>query len=252
MKKLTTLFYNILNFFLKRHYTILRYKTNYNEDGLTTFHIPNFLNDPLFNESYKLGKETGAWPQIDIQWRAYICCWAAEKAKVLNGDFVECGVFKGGISRTVINYIDFGKLDKKFYLLDTYEGIPLEYVSSAELKLIDPQKRNEQYINTYDEVKATFSPFKNVHLVKGKIPETLQEVKSDSIAYLSIDLNNYQPEIAAIRYFWDKLAAGAMVILDDYCYSEKYVTQRTEWDKFASEKGFKILCLPTGQGLIIK
>lgn len=252
MKKITTLFYNILNFFLKNHYTILRYKTTYNEDGLATFHIPNFLNDPLFNESYSLGKQTGAWPQINIQWRVYICCWAAEKVKSLNGDFVECGVFKGGISRAVINYIDFDKLDKKFYLLDTYEGIPLEYVSSEELKLIDPKKRNEQYIDTFEEVKKTFSPFKNVVLVKGKIPETLTAVQSDKIAYLSIDLNNYQPEIAAINYFWDKLVPGAVVILDDYCYSDKYVNQRKEWDKFALEKEFKILCLPSGQGLIIK
>lgn len=252
MKRITTWLYRILNLIVGRHYTVLRYKTEYNEDGLTTFHIPSFLNDPLFRESYALGKKTGAWPDIDIRWRVYTCCWAAEKAKMLKGDFVECGVFKGGISRAIIHYIDFGKTSKQFYLLDTYEGIPLEYVSKEELKLIDPEQRNKQYLNTYEEVKKTFSRFDNVHLVKGKIPETLPGVKSDAIAYLSIDLNNYQPEIAAIHYFWDKLVMGAMVVLDDYAYSNKYVNQRTEWDKFAVEKGIKILCLPTGQGLIIK
>jgi hypothetical protein len=252
MKRITTFLYNLLNALLGKHYTILRYKTTYNEDGLATFHIPGFLNDPLFNKSYQLGKQTGAWPSIDIQWRVHTCCWAAERAKTLKGDFVECGVFKGGISRAVINYIDFGNLDKKFYLLDTFEGIPLEYVSDAELKLIDPEKRNELYTDTYGQVKETFKLFKNVLLIKGKIPETLPEVESDSIAYLSIDLNNYQPEIAAIRFYWDRLVPGAVVILDDYCYSDKYINQRLEWDKFAKEKGFQILSLPTGQGLIIK
>ena len=42
------------------------------------------------------------------------------------------------------------------------------------------------------------------------------------------------------------------MILDDYCFSETYRPQKNAWDKFADEKGFKILSLPTGQGLFIK
>jgi hypothetical protein len=67
---------------------------------------------------------------------------------------------------------------------------------------------------------------------------------------LSIDLNNFQPEIAAIEYLWDKLVPGAIVLLDDYAYSEKYVLQRLAWDNFAKRKGVEILNIPTGQGLI--
>ena len=39
------------------------------------------------------------------------------------GDFVECGVDRGGYSLTVVRYLDFGKLAEAFYLLDTYEGL---------------------------------------------------------------------------------------------------------------------------------
>lgn len=252
MKVLTNFLYKILNATLGKIYTILRYKTTYNEDGLATFHVASFLTDSHFQESYQKGKETGTWTKMDIRWRAYVCCWAADKAKKLEGDFVECGVFKGGLSRVVVNYVSFEKLNKKFYLLDTYEGMPVEYISKEEISLIKPELRNKHYTDTYSEVKKTFQDYQNVKIVKGKIPDSLSEVTSNAISYLSIDLNNYIPEIAAIRFFWDKIVPGGIVILDDYCYSDKYIMQRMEWDKFAAEKGFKILSMPTGQGLIIK
>lgn len=57
----------------------------YNQDGLATMHNCDFMNDPLFRESYKLGKGTGSWGGSDINWRAYIACWAANKARSLGG-----------------------------------------------------------------------------------------------------------------------------------------------------------------------
>src|SRR5262249_15891280 len=64
----------------------------YNNAGLITFHNSDFLNDPLFRESYRLGKATDSWGGLEIEWRVYVVCWAAAWAKHLPGDFVECGV----------------------------------------------------------------------------------------------------------------------------------------------------------------
>jgi len=41
------------------------------------------------------------------------------------------------------------------------------------------------------------------------------------------------------------------MILDDYGHVG-YEEQRCAFDKFAEEKNVDILCLPTGQGLILK
>jgi len=64
-------------------------------------------------------------------------------------------------------------------------------------------------------------------------------------------MNCVIPEIAAAEYFWDKLVPGAAIVLDDYgwigCEEQKYA-----FNEFAKRKGVPILCLPTGQGLIIK
>lgn len=248
--KIKSAIYKILNATIGRYYGLLPNKATYNFDGLTTFHVSHFRQDPLFIESYAKGKSTGAWPAIDIYWRAYIACWVANKVKNLEGDFVECGVYRGGLARTIIHYIQFEKLNKKFYLFDTYGPIPTQHVHEKEFELNNPN--NWSYSDVYETVVKTFSPFKNVIVKRGVIPEILHTEPIEKVCYLSIDLNNFQPEIAAIEYYWDKLVEGGIVLLDDYALSEKYVMQSNAWDKFAESKGIKILNIPTGQGLIFK
>jgi hypothetical protein len=64
-------------------------------------------------------------------------------------------------------------------------------------------------------------------------------------------MNCVQPEIAAMEYFWPKLVAGGVVIIDDYGFSG-HEAQKTAADTFAESVGVKILSLPTGQGLMLK
>ncbi|HUR65058.1 MAG TPA: TylF/MycF/NovP-related O-methyltransferase, partial [Chitinophagaceae bacterium] len=107
------------------------------------------------------------------------------------------------------------------------------------------------YTDCYEGVKKTFAPYPFVEIIKGRVPDTLQEVKSDHIAFLSIDMNSVTPEIEALNYFWPKLTKGGMIILDDYAYVTCDL-QYAAHNQWAEEKGIKILSLPTGQGLIVK
>lgn len=222
----------------------------YNQDGLATRLNCDFMKDEKFITAYKLGKNTGSWGSFDIHWRAYICCWAANRAKNIQGDFVECGVNKGGLALTVMTYVDFKNLSKRFYLLDTFGGLADKYISDDEKKSgID--RENYKYEKCYDFVKETFKEFSNVEIIKGPVPDTLPLVKAEKISYLSIDMNCALPEIAAAEFFWDKLTSGAIMILDDYgCPG--HIMQKKAFDKFAVEKYVQVLSLPTGQGLIFK
>jgi hypothetical protein len=57
--------------------------------------------------------------------------------------------------------------------------------------------------------KKAFAPFPRAILVRGRIPETLQSVTIDRVAYLSSDMNIALSERAAIEFFWPKLSPGA-------------------------------------------
>jgi len=227
----------------------------YNADGLATRHNADFLKDPKFRESYRLNVETsrihGHDPStIHVEWRVYVCCWAAAHAMNLPGDFVECGVLCGGTSIAVANYVDFHRSDKTFYLADTFKGIPIEQLSDNERRLGMGNKNQTYSIDTYEYVKNLFEGY-NAKLIKGKIPDTLPQIDTDQVCYLSIDMNITKPEIEAAEYFWDKLVPGAVVILDDYGFNIHY-EQKQAFDQFAQRKGVPLLTLPSGQGLIIK
>ena len=209
---------------------------------MVTTHEAGFLRDPRFESAYAAGASTGSWHGTQLRWRVYTCCWAAHHALHLRGDFVECGVNRGGISRAVMEYVDFGKTNERvFWLLDTFRGDP----DVAGVNQSD-------YSECYDDVVRTFSSFPNVRIVRGRVPETLSRVTSERLSYVSIDLNSAQPSLEVLRHFWERLVPGAAVVLDDYAYSRHYRDQKEGFDALGVELGFAVLTLPTGQGIIIK
>jgi hypothetical protein len=221
--------------------------SRYNQDGLTTVHNCEFLYTAEFGAAYEAGRATGAWPDSDPRYRAFEACWAAQYALRLDGDFVECGVDRGGLAMTILHYTDFVKSAKQFYLLDTYEGFPKEQhgqVASVQ----DVHKYNDSYA----DVKRSFAKYSDqVQIVKGVVPASLAEVHAQRIAYLSLDLNSALPEIEALTLLWDRLVPGAVVISDDYCFTG-YEKHTKAYDQFARSKDLRMLPLPTGQGLLFK
>lgn len=223
----------------------------YSEDGLLTIHNHDFMFNANFSRAYQRGvlacKEDYRW-----HWRVHIGLWVAYTASKLTGDFVECGVNRGFLSSAIMENLNWDSLKKTFYLMDTFSGIDERYISKEELDsgLLERNK-GSFYTKILDPVRENFSQWKNIELVIGPIPETLNKVKTDKIAYLHLDMNCSPPEVAAFNYFWEKLVPGAMVLLDDYTYYE-HDLQKSAMDLAAAAKNLRILSLPTGQGLLVK
>ncbi|MBC5799369.1 MAG: class I SAM-dependent methyltransferase [Candidatus Eremiobacteraeota bacterium] len=152
-------------------------------------------------------------------------------------------------SRAVVDYVSFESLPRKFYLMDTFEGMPSEQFSAKELAA--GLREWYRYGDMFESTQAHFKTYPNVVFVKGSIPDTLSSVTSEKIAYLSIDMNAAAPEIAAAEYFWDRLVPGAVIVLDDYGWRRHFV-QKQAFDEFAAARSVSVLTLPTGQGIIIK
>jgi hypothetical protein len=215
-----------------------------------------FIRDQRFLRSYQLGMQSGHrfcppdMKDLHIEWRVHVALWAAMHGAQLGGDFVECGVNTGMMSVPICDYLDFGRLDKKFWLFDTYEGIPVEQMS-AEERGMGREKLNEVYPDCYERAKANFSRWPNAVLVRGRVPDTLNDVPIERVSYLSIDMNIVEPEIAAITHFWPKLSPGAVVLLDDYGWNAHQL-QADAMDEFAQSVGVPILSLPTAQAIMVK
>lgn len=233
-----------------------RVRVDYYADGLgVRGRNMTFLNDPIFEKAWQ---EVAAfnnpyWNGVtpDIRWRAHLVVWAAEQAIRLDGDFAEFGVNTGILSSMIFKCTDVAKSDRKFFLFDTFEGIPLDQSSPTERQSAKNLNRKFYEHDSYKAAKSVFSRYDNAILVRGILPASLDDVEIDKLCYVSIDLNVAKPEIAVIEAIWDKLVPGALVVLDDYNFAE-YCEQHAAWNEFASSKSQMIFQSPTGQGLLIK
>ena len=221
----------------------LRFHT-YIGDGLITRHAAECLDEARFCQAYASGKATKSWAGMDPRWRAYTACWAASHAANLAGDFVECGVNRGGMSLTIMQYLNFNQLNRKFFLLDTYCGVPAGLQGASA--------NHGCYAECYADVVKTFVPYPNAVIIRGEVPATLSQITSEKIAFLSIDMNCVEPEVATVGELWPRLVKAAVVLLDDYGGGAAYMPQKRAFDSLAAQMGFNILALPTGQGLIVR
>jgi hypothetical protein len=227
----------------------------YEQDGLSTIHNHDFMNDAAFVKAYQRGvKAVGQ--DYKWHWRVHIGLWAARTAVRLPGDFVECGVNAGFMSSSIMCDLDWDTQGKIFYLLDTFCGLNQTQVTREEMRegVLEKNKHlieNGFYVTSSKNVRNNFSEWKNIRIIEGVIPDTLPQIISEEISFLHIDLNCAPPEVASITFLWDRLVTGAIILLDDYAYAG-YHHQKHEMDKFTQKIGVSIASLPTGQGLIIK
>ncbi len=238
--------------FAQRAYTWSRaaLEAQYVQDRLVTCQSPrSFMEDPAFLSAYRAGEATESWGGNRVHWRVHVLCWAASQALATEGDFVECGVHRGGYARAVMDYVDFRSTGRCFHLLDSFAGMPPSYV-----RQMSGGENRAFYLHFGDCYEAVRQTFRDdpVHIVRGVIPDSLVEMSQVAkVAYLSVDLNFAEPEIAALEYFWPRLQPGALVVLDDHGF-KGFEAQRRAHVEFAHRRGVPLLALPTGQAILIK
>ena len=231
-------------------------RATYAHDGLATIHNDHFRRVPGFRAAYRRGVAAGHGVDPAFEWRVHVALWAAKASLRTAGDFVECGVNAGVISSAIMQRLDWGYLDRTFYLVDTWKGPPTNQYSEAEIEhgrrdLADAALAQGAYVTDLDRVRGNFSEWPNAVIVEGSVPDILPSIPSVEVAFLHLDMNCAYPETAAFTFFWERLSLGAMVLLDDYAY-HGHEQQTFALDAAANAIGIDILSLPTGQGLIVK
>lgn len=233
-----------------------RSTSEYARDGLFTSHNARFLTDPEFREAYERGVAAGSGVDPRMEWRVHVALWLAQQARRLDGDFVECGVNSGFVSSAIMRRLDWSRLPKTFFLIDTFEGPVVSQYSEEEIRngrrrVAEEALARGSYVTDLREVERKFAEWPNARVVKGAVPGVLASLEVDRVAFLHLDMNCAYPECAALEHFWDKLTPGGIVLLDDYAYyGNEHLAE--EIDRVARRLGIGMLALPTGQGVLMK
>jgi hypothetical protein len=233
-----------------------RARGGYARDGLFTWHDHRFQDDPAFRAAYARGVQAGAGVDPRMEWRVHVALWAARAAARAPGDFVECGVNAGFVSSAIMQRLNWSQTGRSFYLIDTFSGPVLAQYSREEIergrgRLAEEALSRGAYVTDLERVRANFAEWPNVKIVQGAVPGVLPSLGIGRVAFLHLDMNCAYPERAALEYFWDSLAPGAIVLFDDYAYFG-HDAQAEAILLAAASLGAEVLSLPTGQGLIVK
>jgi hypothetical protein len=235
---------------------ILNARGRYSQDGLFTVHNDHFRSEALFRKAYARGVKASAGFDPQFEWRVHVALWAGRTALAAAGDFIECGVNAGFMSSAIMESLEWASSNRTFYLIDTFSGPVLSQYSAEEVAkdrrgIAERTIAEGGYVTDLERIRANFSQWPNAVVVQGAVPEVLDRIPFERVAFLHIDMNCALPEKAALEFFWDKLSPGAVVLFDDFAYAG-YEAQRAALAEVARVRGHEILSVPTGQGVLIK
>ncbi len=226
-------------------FMLLFFPRDFEQDGLATSRIRQFENDPSFIQARK---ETVRMIGIDFQidWRSHVFLWAYRESLHLPGSALELGTGKAWMFTMALNHGGLPDLGE-VYLVDRFSNLAVNKKTGQPIQGTD----NSYYSADLENLRSRFAKQSGVKFVQGEIPTVLETLDLERIRFVHVDLNAASPEVEGLRYLWDKIIFGGIVLLDDYG-SPEFVESHNAMDALAKELGFGILGLPTGQGLIVK
>lgn len=180
--------------------------------------------------------------------RSYIIYRFCQHCSHLDGDFAECGVYKGGTA-FLIAYAQYdrGIQDKRLHLFDTFTGMPAEAGK-------DPSKHRENDFGdiSLPAIRKYLQDFPFIAFCSGFIPETFKTVKDRKFAFVHVDVDLYQTAKDCCNFFYDRMVQGGVMIFDDYGFPRYRFAEKRAVDEFFHDKPETPISLPTGQAIVIK
>ena len=142
----------------------------------------------------------------------------------ISGAFVECGVWKGGsllvIARTLLG---LGSADRDLFGFDTFAGMPAaarEDVRYDGKRGSEPSAMNLPVAPSADAVRGLVLgagfPSDRLHLVPGRVEETIPNSAPSEIAVLRLDTDWYESTRHELEHLYPRLSSGGILIIDDY------------------------------------
>ena len=174
----------------------------------------------------------------------------------IEGDFVECGVWKGANLVLMQKLIERNKLNStRVYGFDTFDGMsePTEFDfdllgNSAKDLMSNTIKKEGRGIWAYSSLQTVENNIQNsvnfpdnINLIKGKVETTLLDDSNlpDRISLLRLDTDFYESTKIELEVLFPKLEKGGVLIIDDYGHFkgarkavDEYFGDRKIWLKY--------------------
>ncbi len=154
----------------------------------------------------------------------------------LPGDIVECGVYKGASLLSFARFLETfcpGDRTRKVLGFDHFKGLAdrsekdgLDARVGNTAEGWNPSSFRDTLFALVDAFNADafVTSRARVELVDGDVRETAPRYVADNpglrVSLLHLDMDLYEPTLAALKAFWPRMLTGAVVLLDEYAIRE--------------------------------
>jgi hypothetical protein len=151
------------------------------------------------------------------------------EARAIEGDIVECGVWKGGSMMLVaLMLLAMGKTHRDIYLFDTFTGMSeptdadVQFDGTSAVNVLDSFAKDTGawcYAGLEDvqnNLRLTQYPDNKLHFVKGMVEQTIPDHAPEKIALLRLDTDWYESTRHELEHLYPRLVKGGVLIIDDY------------------------------------
>lgn len=158
------------------------------------------------------------------------------------GDTAECGVYLGTSSWFICDH--FRSSDRVHHGFDSFEGLSEPVAADGSHWHVGDLSSREA------DARERLRPF-NARLYRGWIPERFHEVAHQTFAFVHIDVDLYEPTRDSLEFFYPRMAAAGVILLDDHGHTTCPGSTRAA-EEYMSDKPESIIQLTTGQAFIVK
>ncbi len=182
------------------------------------------------------GRTTVTEPRLYFLWQC------AKQTAHLMGDAAELGVFRGGASRLIASAAP----TRRLHLFDTFAGNP-----SGDFSVDGGRANDTEFRDTSVEAVRAFLARCNVEFHPGLFPATAETVRDRSFSFVFLDADLYDSIKAGCEFFYPRMVAGGIIVVDDYGVPFWPGTKRAVEEYFAQKKE-RVVALPFLQAMIVK
>lgn len=155
----------------------------------------------------------------------------ALEAAGIEGDFAECGVWRGGsVMAMAQQLVSLGRERRRIWLYDTFAGMTdptaqdVDHAGQSAADLLRTTQIGDgdnvwAYASRPDveaNLARTGYPMELFTLIEGDVVQTLAEHVPERIALLRLDTDWYASTRTCLEVLYPRLVPGGICILDDY------------------------------------
>lgn len=161
------------------------------------------------------------------------------------GAVAELGVYKGDQARLINRLFP----DRALYLFDTFSGFSDRDLGAENAGNFSSAIVGD-FVDTSIELVESKLPHRDqAKFFPGFFPETAEGIE-ETFAFVSLDVDLYDPTRAGLDWFYDRLSPGGYIFVHDY-NNRRYMGVRKAVDEFVEATGACFVPLPDFAGSVV-